>query len=100
MARLATINKAERVYQSALKLKKSRDAWKAVLSDPKSTAEEKRHAQEKLGVTRASSMVRVRRRCLVNGRGRGVYRRFGMCRNVIRKLMMDGMFPGGQKSSW
>jgi len=100
MARKATINKSEKTYESALKMKKSRDEWKAVIIDPKASAEEKRNAQAKLVATRASSMVRVRRRCLVNGRGRGIYRRFGMCRNVIRKLMMDGMFPGGQKSSW
>lgn len=49
---------------------------------------------------RNSSEVRLRRRCLVTGRGRGVYRKFGLCRNMFRQLALDGKIPGVRKSSW
>lgn len=49
---------------------------------------------------RNSSEVRLRRRCLVTGRGRGVYRKFGLCRNMFRQLALEGKIPGVRKSSW
>jgi len=49
---------------------------------------------------RNSSPVRVRRRCLVTGRGKGVYRKFGLCRNMFRQLALEGKIPGVRKSSW
>jgi small subunit ribosomal protein S14 len=100
MARLASINKYNRVVAEEKRMRLARSKWKEVAVDPNVPAAERMHAQEMLTLTRRFSAVRVKRRCEVNGRSRGVYRRFGMCRNVIRKLLMDGMFPGGQKSSW
>jgi len=100
MARLASINKYKRVVAEELHMRAARKKWNEIVVDPNASTEERRHAQDRLGATRRASSVRVKRRCEVNGRSRGVYRRFGMCRNVIRKLLMDGMFPGGQKSSW
>jgi small subunit ribosomal protein S14 len=49
---------------------------------------------------RNSSAVRVRNRCLVTGRGKGVYRKFGLCRNMFRLLALEGKIPGIRKSSW
>ncbi len=49
---------------------------------------------------RNSSQTRVRNRCSVTGRGKGVYRKFGLCRNVFRQLALDGKLPGVRKSSW
>jgi small subunit ribosomal protein S14 len=49
---------------------------------------------------RNSAEVRLRRRCLVTGRGRGVYRKFGLCRNMFRQLALEGKIPGVRKSSW
>jgi len=43
---------------------------------------------------------RLRNRCQLTGRPRGVYRKFQLCRNKIRELAMQGMFPGLRKSSW
>jgi small subunit ribosomal protein S14 len=43
---------------------------------------------------------RLRNRCQLTGRPRGVYRKFELCRNKIRELAMQGMFPGIRKSSW
>ncbi|MCK5741190.1 MAG: 30S ribosomal protein S14 [Chlorobi bacterium] len=49
---------------------------------------------------RNSSPVRVRSRCQMTGRGRGVYKRFGLCRNVFRQLALEGKIPGIRKASW
>lgn len=49
---------------------------------------------------RNSSPVRVRNRCLITGRGKGVYRKFGLCRNMFRLLALEGKIPGMRKASW
>lgn len=49
---------------------------------------------------RNSSPTRVVSRCSVTGRGRGVYRKFGLGRNMFRQLALDGKLPGVRKSSW
>lgn len=47
-----------------------------------------------------SCSIRRRRRCRLNGRPRGVYRKFGICRNEIRKKAMLGEIPGLVMASW
>ena len=49
---------------------------------------------------RNSSSTRVRSRCSVTGRGKAVYKKFGVCRNVFRKLALEGKITGIRKSSW
>jgi len=49
---------------------------------------------------RNSSKVRHRRICTLTGRSRGVYRKFGVSRIMLRKLAHDGMIPGMKKASW
>lgn len=49
---------------------------------------------------RNSAPSRVRVRCSVTGRGRGVYRKFGLCRNMFRLLASEGKIPGVRKASW
>ncbi|MBU3679450.1 MAG: 30S ribosomal protein S14 [Candidatus Kapabacteria bacterium] len=49
---------------------------------------------------RNSSPTRVRNRCLMTGRGKGVYRKFGLCRNMFRLLALEGKIPGMRKASW
>lgn len=49
---------------------------------------------------RNSSPTRIRNRCWVTGRPRGVYRDFGLSRNVMREWAHQGLLPGVVKSSW
>jgi small subunit ribosomal protein S14 len=49
---------------------------------------------------RNSSPTRIRIRCTVTGRGRGVYRKFGLCRNMFRQMALEGKIPGIRKASW
>lgn len=58
-------------------------------------------AQYKLqSLPRDAMPVRYRRRCPFHGRGRGVYRKFGICRNKLRDSAMFGEIPGLVKASW
>ncbi len=43
---------------------------------------------------------RQRNRCEITGRGRGVYRKFRICRHMLRELALQGMIPGMRKASW
>ena len=49
---------------------------------------------------RDSSPSRVRNRCELTGRSRGVYSKFGLGRNKLREATMRGDVPGLRKASW
>ncbi len=49
---------------------------------------------------RNSSPTRIGNRCKLTGRSRGVYKKFGLCRNVFRQLALEGKIPGIRKASW
>ncbi len=49
---------------------------------------------------RGSSATRLRRLCALTGRPRGVYRKFKICRVVLRDMALDGLIPGMRKASW
>ena len=44
--------------------------------------------------------TRKRNRCQLTGRSRGVYRKFGVSRIVLRELALKGMIPGMRNASW
>lgn len=44
--------------------------------------------------------TRRNNRCQITGRSRGVYRKFGVSRIVLRELALKGMIPGMRKASW
>ncbi len=39
-------------------------------------------------------------RCMLCGRSRAYYRKFGICRLCLRKLAHKGEIPGLKKASW
>ncbi|MGX7576679.1 30S ribosomal protein S14 [Candidatus Vidania fulgoroideorum] len=47
-----------------------------------------------------SSITRIKRRCLITGRPKGVFRKFGICRCVLREKVLKGEIPGVYKLSW
>lgn len=49
---------------------------------------------------RPRDLIRIRRRCMLTGRPRAVYRKFGICRIVFRDMASDGLIPGVRKASW
>lgn len=78
-----------------------RKALKKIVNDKTLPAEERYKARMKLNkLPRNSSPVRVRGRCELTGRPRGNFRKFGICRNMLRELCAWGLIPGLKKSSW
>lgn len=49
--------------------------------------------------SRNSNPTRIRNRCFITGRPRGVFRRFGLSRCVIKNLAFRGHIPGLFKTS-
>lgn len=45
-------------------------------------------------------MIQVRRRCVVSGRGRGVYRKFRRSRILVRDRILKGEIPCTRKMTW
>ena len=78
-----------------------RAALEAIVNDEKATPEERRDARLKFqALPRNSSPVRLRNRCALTGRPRGVFSKFGIGRSKLRDLMMSGQVPGVTKASW
>ena len=48
----------------------------------------------------AREQIRIQRRCMLCGRARAVYRKFGICRICFRTLALKGLIPGVKKASW
>jgi small subunit ribosomal protein S14 len=101
MARLCKVQKDKRQRKLVAKFKVQRDALREKNRDGSLSFEEKLEVQKQLqSLPRDSSRSRLRNRCLLTGRSRGVYRKFGLGRNKLRELAMDGMIPGLRKASW
>jgi small subunit ribosomal protein S14 len=80
---------------------KKRAELKAIISSLTASQEEKWDAQVALqSLPKNSSVVRLRNRCQLTGRSRGVYRKFGLGRNKLREMAMFGDVPGLTKASW
>jgi len=72
-----------------------------IIKNPNSSVVEKRLAYQKLEkMPRDANPIRVRNRCNLTGRPRGVYRRFGLSRISIREMVNNGLIPGVKKASW
>lgn len=85
------------VKQHAVK----RAELKALAIDFSIPDEERYLARVKLqDMPRNSAANRVRNRCQVTGRGRGVYRKYMVSRIVLREFAHKGLLPGLRKSSW
>ncbi len=101
MAKIAVINRNEKRQKTVKKFKAKRDALLAIISDFKQPEDERMAARMLLQkLPRNASPTRVRNRCKLTGRPRGVYRKFGLGRNKLREIAMRGEIPGVTKASW
>jgi len=101
LARKAAIEKNNRRKKSSLKFLKLRNELRAKALNMKLTDEERVLARKKLqDLPNNSSPGRVRNRCVLTGRPRGNYQKFGVCRLEFRKLALAGKLPGVTKASW
>jgi small subunit ribosomal protein S14 len=101
MAKKSMINREARRAVLAKKYAARRAALKVVIKDEERSYEEREDARIRLQkLPRDSSAVRVRNRCRLTGRPHGYYRKFGLGRNELRRLAMQGHVPGLVKASW
>jgi len=101
MAKLALINREEKRRKMVAQFAKKREALLAIINDESRSEVDRYEARLKFQLLpRNTSPVRLRNRCELTGRPRGVFRKFGMCRNKIRELAFKGEIPGVVKASW
>jgi small subunit ribosomal protein S14 len=101
MARLSSIESAKRIKKRVDSKKAKRAGLKAVIKNKELSAEERFAAQLRLAaMPRTSSATRIRNRCVITGRARGTYRKFGISRIMLREMAANGLVPGVRKASW
>ncbi len=101
MAKTSMVNREIKRTKLVKKHAAKRDALRNVLKSQTASYEDKMDAAVKLQkLPRDSSASRQRNRCVLSGRSRGVYRKFGLGRNKLREATMRGDVPGLRKASW
>ena len=101
MAKLAVVNRDQKRRKTVAKFAARRAELLATINDAKRADEERQEAREKLQqLPRNASPVRLRNRCRLTGRPRGVFRKFGLARNKLREIALRGEIPGLIKASW
>ena len=101
MAKVSSVQKNLNRRELVKKFKNKRKNLKKKIMQKSITIEERLKYQNQLNeLPRNSSSIRVRNRCMLTGRTRGVYRKFGLSRIKLRELSMTGNLPGVVKSSW
>ena len=101
MAKTSMVNRDAKRAKLAKQHAAKRDALKKIISSQDASYEEKMDAAVKLQkLPRDSSPSRQTLRCVLTGRPRGVYRKFGLGRNKLREAVMRGDVPGVVKASW
>jgi small subunit ribosomal protein S14 len=101
MAKTALINRDLKRRVTVKKFAAKRAELMAIVNNQKLSPEERYEARLRLQkLPRNASPVRLRNRCALTGRPRGVFRKFGLARGKLRDIAMRGEIPGVIKASW
>ena len=101
MAKRNMIEREKRRAAQVAKDGERREKLRKILKDQDASYEDKQAASVALQkLPRDGSYVRQRKRCMLTGRPRGVYRKFGLARNKLREATMKGEVPGLKMASW
>ena len=101
MAKLSVINRDLKRRDTVKKYAAKRAELLAIVGNIKLSEEERYAARQKLqALPRNASPVRLRNRCALTGRPRGVLSKFGLGRTKLREFAMRGEIPGVIKASW
>jgi small subunit ribosomal protein S14 len=101
MAKTSMVQREKRRERTVKKYATKRAELKELIRSPRTSDEARTEAQVKLQkLPRDASPSRVRNRCQLTGRPRGVYRKFGLARTKLREVANRGEIPGLVKSSW
>jgi len=100
---MAKKNMYQREIKKKLLVEKYIEKRKDILNKLKCilSTQERFNLNEKLQKFPAnSSYIRLRNRCSITGRPRGVFRFFGISRNIMREYGHKSLLPGLIKASW
>lgn len=101
MAKQSMVQRELKRMRTVQRFAAKRTELKNKLRDPNLGVEERETLRRKFhALPRDASPTRIRRRCRISGRTHGVYRKFGLGRNKLRKAAMRGDVPGLVKASW
>lgn len=101
MAKLSLKNREAKRAKLVAKYAARRAELVAIIKKSKISDEDRMAARQKLQqLPRNANPTRQRNRCALTGRPRGVFRKFGLCRNKLREVAMRGEVPGMVKASW
>ena len=101
MAKKSVINRNDKRREMVKKFAAKRKVLQDAANNQSLSPEDRYEARLKLQkLPRDASPVRVRIRCALTGRPRGVYRKFGLARGKLRDIAMRGEIPGITKASW
>ncbi len=101
MAKLSVKNREAKREKLVAKYAAKRAELEAIIDNQKLSEDERMGARLKLQqLPRNANPTRLRNRCELTGRPRGVFRKFGLCRNKLRDVAMRGEVPGMVKASW
>ncbi|MDA8329413.1 MAG: 30S ribosomal protein S14 [Betaproteobacteria bacterium] len=101
MAKLSIINRDKKRRVLVKKFAAKRAELMASIANTQLSDEQRLEARAALQLLpRNSSPVRLRNRCAITGRPRGVFKKFGLGRIKLREYAMRGEVPGMVKASW
>lgn len=101
MAKKSLINREQKRRKTVEKFAEKRAKLIAIAMDVSLDDEARFEARQKIqALPRNSSPVRLRNRCALTGRPRGVFGKFGLGRIKLREYAMRGEIPGVVKASW
>ena len=101
MAKTSSIIKNERRKKLSARYAAVRRELKELIRKPTTPETEREAAMRKLRkLPRDTNPIRVRNRCALTGRPRGVYSKFGLGRSKLRERALLGQLPGVKKASW
>jgi small subunit ribosomal protein S14 len=101
MAKTSMVEREKRREKVVKKYAARRAKLKELIRSPRTSPEERVAAIAALQAQpRDASASRLRNRCAITGRSRGVYRKFGLSRVKIREVAARGEIPGLAKASW
>ncbi len=101
MAKLSQVLRDKKRDKLIAKFADRRAELRDKIKDPKVDPQEKFDLMAQLAkLPRNSCPTRKTRRCMLTGRSRAVYRKFGLSRVMLRLLGLQGDLPGVTKSSW
>jgi small subunit ribosomal protein S14 len=101
MAKTAVVNRDRKRRVTVKKYSAKRKELLEIINNQRFSPEDRYAARLKMQqLPRDASPVRLRNRCALTGRPRGVYKKFGLGRSKLRDIALRGEIPGVIKASW